>query len=304
MFFCLTLDCFVLGCCGHSRGYPAPSPSNLLLEVQKNNLKARTLRAKAKADQLTGQGRAKVTVYLLVKRPGKLRFEATVMDNTVAVLTSDGESFSSIDFKKHIAYQGPASPCNIARIFQIPLDSNQVAMVLLGGTPILKHDSILLEWDRRNGREVLILSNRSAQLTQKIFVKKVSSSWRVTGSVIKNHKGKTLFKLTFRRMSFKSGKWFPRWIHFIRNSPKADIIIRLDRVDLDVDLPDRAFVLVPPPNLPVHYLTCPYVQLPFMQSEQKKPHPPRKPLPKVLPPGKKAEPPAAQPEKKARTSPK
>ena len=263
------------GCCGYVRQYHAPVPGNLLSSVNRLNRKTRSFRAKAKADQFTSKGRVKLTVYLLVERPGKLRFEATVMDNTVAILTSDGSNFASIDFKKHVAYRGPASPCNIARIFRIPLSPEHVAIVMMGGVPVLKHDSVRVSWDKCSGAEVLTLKNAASKLTQKIYLKRRKGMWQVTGSKVYDRRGRKLVSLKFKRFKRKGGRWVPHLIHFVMRKPYTDVLIRFDKLAVNIDIPPKAFTLESPSKLPERWLTCPPVkQLPFLPVRvTKKPRP-------------------------------
>jgi outer membrane lipoprotein-sorting protein len=290
------------GCCGYVRTYHAPVPGNLLSTVNRLNRKTRSLRAKAKADQFTSKGRVKLTVFLLVERPGKLRFEATVLDNTVAILTSDGSNFASIDFKKHVAYRGPASPCNIARIFRIPLSPEHVGVVMMGGVPVLRHDSVRVSWDKCTGAEVLTLKNTGSKLTQKIYLKRRKGMWQITGSKIYDGRGRKLVSLKFKRFKRKGGRWVPHLIHFVMRKPYTDVLIRFDKLVVNIDIPQKAFTLEPPSKLPERWLTCPPVkQLPFL------PVAAAKPAPSATRPAQRAEPrpspPAPRPAPRAEPRP-
>jgi outer membrane lipoprotein-sorting protein len=279
------------GCCREVRTYPPPKPGNLVKQVQYRNRRAQSLKAVVKADQLTKKGRVKLKVFLLIKQPGKLRFEATVMDNTVAVLTADGHQFASIDFKKHIVYRGPASPCNIARIFNIPLTGQQVAVVLSGGVPVLRHDAVKLRWDKCKGREVLILKNNKLGLTQYIYLKRRHGQWQMSASKIKDKKGKTMLRISARDFRKRSGIWVPRWIHFVHPKKKADVMMRFIAQSVNVDVPEDAFHIKPPDKLPVRWLQCrAAAQLPFLpviaQADRNDSH--RPPHRKSVPPPRPA----------------
>lgn len=245
-----------------------------------------------------------MTVYLLVERPGKLRFEATVMDNTVAVLTTDGSNFASIDFKKHVAYRGPASPCNIARIFRIPLFPEHVGVVMMGGVPVLKHDSVRVSWDKCSGAEVLTLKNTASKLTQKIYLKRRKGMWQITGSKIYDRRGRKLVSLKFKRFKRKGGRWVPHLIHFVMRKPYTDVLIRFDKLVVNINIPQKAFTLEPPSKLPERWLTCPPLkQLPFLPvAAAKKPRPAPRARPSEPRPAPRARPSKPRPASRARPS--
>ena len=252
------------GCCRMKRGYTPPKPQDLVEEVRKRNARTRSLKAVVKADQFTDKGRVKLKVFLLVKKGGKLRFEATVVDNTVAVLASNGVRFTSIDFKKHVVYEGPASPCNISRVFNIPLTGEQVAVVLMGGVPLLNHDEVSLKWDDCKGREVLRLRNKETGIVQKIYLRKRKGLWQIVGTRIKDKKGKTLLKLFSREFRRRAGVWVARWIHYVHPRRKADLLMRFKSQKLNVEIPEDAFSLNPPQGLKRRWLECPPLpRLPF-----------------------------------------
>lgn len=282
------------GCCTEVRTYPVPKPATLVDEVMARNRRAKSLKAVVKADQLTKKGRVKLKVFLLADQPGKLRFEATVMDNTVAVLVSDGQSFASIDYKKHIVYRGPASPCNIARVFNVPLTGQQVAVVLSGGVPVIRHDSLKLRWDECRGREVLTLNSKAFGLTQHIYLKKKKGDWQIAASKIKDSKGRTIMKILARSFRRRDGLWVPRWIHFVHKKKKADVLMRFISQKVNVEIPQDAFRLEPPSDLPQRWLQCNATgKLPFLPVA-----PPQAPQPDAEPDDVQPTPSEAPPRKK------
>lgn len=307
------------GCCRMKRGYAPPKPSDLVDEVRKRNSKTRSLKGVVKADQFTKKGRVKLKVFLLVKKGGKLRFEATVVDNTVAVLASNGVRFTSIDFKNHVVYEGPASPCNISRVFNIPLTGEQVAVVLMGGVPLLNHDEVSLNWDDCKGREVLRLRNKKTGIVQKIYLRRRKGSWQIVGTRIKDKKGKTLLKLFAREFRRRAGFWVARWIHYVHPRRKADLLMRFKSQKLNVEIPEAAFSLHPPQGLKRRWLECPQLpRLPFESLRQGRTdqkakagiiHRSQQPQPSTATPkqtGKqesRVSPPARPPQKKQETSP-
>ncbi len=254
-------------CCRQVRRYPVPGPADLIGAVRKANVQPRSMRAKVTADQRTKKGRLKATVYLLAHRRGGLRMEATVLDNTVAVLTSDGQKFFSIDFKRKVVYLGPAKPCNIARIFGIPLRPGQVAMVLMGGMPLLVHGSARVSWDRCRGMDVLALRNDAEGLEQKIWIRRVRGRWRVERSQVRDGKGRRLLSIEFKHFVVRAGSWMPTWIRYVQPAAGTDVLLRYRKVEADVVIPQDAYRIDPPAGYPVRWLDCrDSARLPFEKS--------------------------------------
>ncbi len=244
------------GCCRARRTYPRPGAGRLLAAVRGRNARLRTLRAKLTADQLTSRGRVKLTVFLLAARGGKLRMEATVLDNTVAVFVSDGARFQSLDLKKHVAYTGRARPCNVARLFGLPLEPDQVVVVLLGGVPILRHDGIRVTWDPCHGRERLVLSDERTGLVQEIWLRRRGNGWRVEGTRIRNEKGTTLLTVAYRRFVRRGGVELPQWVRYLQKHPRTDLLLRFKKVEVDVEIPEDAYRLSVPEGWPLRILEC------------------------------------------------
>ena len=182
--------------------------------------------------------------------------EATVMDNTVAALATDGHAFASVDFKHRIAYTGPAKACNVARIFNIPLDAGHVALVLLGGIPILRHDTMALRWDRCHGREVLVLANRAKGLSQEIRMRRSHSGWRIEGSRVRTRTGKTIIDVQFKQFRRHKGVWIPTWVRYLQPGRKADLLLRYKKIEPGVRFPAAAFRLDLPAGFPRRFLDC------------------------------------------------
>lgn len=253
----VTLAAFILsGCCTMRRSYPAPTASTLATQLKTRGASVTSLRAKAKVDQFTRQGRVKVTVYILATGEGKLRFEAvSPFDTTLVTLTADGSDFASIDHRNHVFYTGPAKACNIARVFGLALEPREVVQALVGGAPLIPHREATLRWDRCQGAEKLTLSGEGG-LTQRVWLKKTSGVFLVIRSEVRDSRGKVVVLLTFERHRRRGKAWIPQTIRFQQPQRKTDVIIRYEKVDLDVEIPDEAFLLKAPEGLPERELDC------------------------------------------------
>jgi hypothetical protein len=216
----------------------------------------RTLRAKAKVDQFTRQGRIKVKVYMLATQAGQLRFEAvSPFDTALLTLTSTRGRFASIDHRSNVFYTGPAKPCNIARVFGLALEPSEVARALSGGAPLIAHREARVSWDRCQGTERLTLSGEKG-LTQRIWLRRKDGMFLVVRSEVRDAKGKILLTLAFEQYRRQGARWVPEVIKFTQPARKSDVIIRYQKVELDVEIPEDAFRLSAPAGLPEQELDC------------------------------------------------
>ncbi len=112
---------------------------------------ARGARGEAKLDRLSGrEGRLRGTVLFLAVSPARVRFDAvSPFGATVATLTSDGQNFSFLDLREKTFTRGPASPCNIARLTQVPVPGHALVSLLRGEAPVLAHrpEAASIRWD-------------------------------------------------------------------------------------------------------------------------------------------------------------
>jgi hypothetical protein len=246
----------VPGCCTHRRGYGAPTAARLVATLQRPAVPVGSLRAKAKVDQWTKKGRIKVRVFILATAAGKLRFEAvSPFDTALVTLTADGQRFSSIDHKNHVFYSGPAKACNIARVFGLALAPAEVARALSGGVPVIAHRQAALRWDRCRGAEELTLSGEGG-LTQRIWMRQRGGAWQVLRATVRDAKGKVVVALSFEHHRRHGARWAPDVIKLQQPARGSDVIIRYQKLELDVEIPDEAFRLAAPAGLPERVLDC------------------------------------------------
>ncbi|MBI2897179.1 MAG: DUF4292 domain-containing protein [Deltaproteobacteria bacterium] len=217
--------------------------------------RARSMRARGKADHFGPEGRVRGTVYFFVEASGRLRFEAlTPLDTPAASLASDGTTFTLLDTRERVFYTGPALPCNIARLLRIPMAGRDVAAILLGGTPLIRHDRASLGWDD-DGFYVLSLSSTAEGLRQRVEIAPDRSRLDVLKSEVRDSRG-IVFAVEFEDFGRIEGVPFPKKIHFVNEREDADVMVHYDRVELNPALPEDAWTLAPPAGMEVRNLGC------------------------------------------------
>jgi hypothetical protein len=119
----------------------------------------------ARASQYSDQGGLKGKLLLIARRPGHLRMEGlSPTDDSVSVLATDGERFTSYQRGANHCFVGRACPDNVGRFASVPLAADDLVGVLLGRPPIIPHDSATMKWDGEVGAYRLELVGSSAGL--------------------------------------------------------------------------------------------------------------------------------------------
>lgn len=93
------------------------------------------LRAEARVDRRDGGDRVRGTVFMMLERPDRVRFDAMTQFGPAAVLTSDGASFALTDLRENRFFAGPTCAENIARLLGMPLEAEDLARLLVGEAP-------------------------------------------------------------------------------------------------------------------------------------------------------------------------
>jgi hypothetical protein len=244
-----------LGACG---GVPRPrdairDATEMMRLLGQIRGQARSLRARGKADHFGPDGRVRGTVYIFVEADGRLRFEAlTPLDTPAATLASDGTTFTLLDARERTWYTGPARPCNIARLLQIPMEGRDVAAILLGGTPIIAHDRSRLEWDD-DGFYALTLERGAVR--QRIEIAPDRRRLDVLRSVVRDDRG-VVWELEHEDHARISGVPFPKKIHFVNAREDADVLVQYQDVDLNPELPPDAWSVAAPEGMPQRRVQC------------------------------------------------
>jgi hypothetical protein len=217
--------------------------------------RAHSLRARGKADHFGPDGRVRGTVYFFVEADGRLRFEAlTPLDTAAASLASDGETFSLLDVRERVYYTGPAEPCNIARLLQIPMEGRDVATILLGGTPLIAHSRARLDWDD-DGFYVLNLTGTDEGVRQRVEIAADRRRLDVLRSVVKRGDD-VVWELEHEDLTRVSGIPFPKKIHFVNPREDADVLVQYQQIELNPELPDDAWTIPAPEGIPHRRVTC------------------------------------------------
>ncbi len=262
------IACASIGCAGVPK--PAQPYTDAVRALELHRLvreQVPAIRAEASVEQRGEHGRIKGTVYLLVERPARVRFDVMTQFGPVAVLTSDGTRFAFSDLRAKRFMMGEACPKNIARLLNVSLTAEQTVLLLLGGTPMIAHDRASVSWDDEGFyRMVLRAKDGSHQevdlgvpeadlkkpperqrlvlLRSELFDTRGRSAWRATYEDYK--------QLTTRGIITD----LPYVVHIVQETAGTETRVRFKEVSIDLELPGDAFAQVPLPGMVTEEALC------------------------------------------------
>ena len=230
--------------------------------------RVRSIRAEARADQRGTQGRVRGTVLMFVERPDRVRFDVMTQFGPAAALTSDGTTFAMADMRERTFITGRACPSNIARLLGMPLTSEEVGRLLLGGTPRIEsvRDTIVVDADdgfyrivlhgRDGGRQEIDLGIRPADERAPPMQQRL----RLLRSEVFDPRGKTLWRVTYDDYRVvpldEQGVAVPYEVFFEHPGRESDTRLRFEDIDVNVAVPEGAFQQSPTPGLRVEQVRC------------------------------------------------
>lgn len=227
-----------------------------------------SIRAEARVEQRGNEGRIKGTVYLLVERPSRVRFDVMTQFGPIAILTSDGERFAYSDLRSKRFLTGATCPANIARLLNVSLTAEQTVLLLLGGTPVLEHTKSSVEWDDDGFyRFVLHAADGQRQevdlMVPKADLKAPTERQRLVlrRSELFDKGGRSVWRALYddyRRLGTGGvATDLPFSVDVTQETAGTETRIRFKDVAVDTALPGDAFIQVPAPGMTIEEATCP-----------------------------------------------
>src|SRR5690348_11165264 len=141
-----------------------PTVDAALGRMRDTNACVNGVQGDAKIDHFSPKGRVRGDVLVLAVNPDRVRFDVVAFGQPVYTLTSDGTQFQMLDVKEKLFLRGPASPCNLARLTQVPLPGFALVDLLRGEAPVLLHQpaGARIAWDGHGFYRIQLSSTREA----------------------------------------------------------------------------------------------------------------------------------------------
>lgn len=225
------------------------------------------IRAEARVEQRGDKGRIKGTVYLLVQRPARVRFDVMTQFGPVAILTSDGARFAFSDLRAKRFLTGATCPKNIARLLNVSLTAEQTVLLLLGGTPIIEHTRSSVSWDDEGFYRLVLTAASGERQEVDLAVPEADLDEQperqrlvLKRSELFDSKGRSNWRATYdeyQRLTTGGIKTdLPYVVHVTQETAGTETRIRFKSVSIDLELPGDAFVQAPLPGMAIEEALC------------------------------------------------
>jgi hypothetical protein len=246
-----------LAACG-----PVPFPEggfrsapHLLGEMAALRGRVHTLRAAGKVDSFGGEQRIQGRAFVFLELPRRLRVEiVSPFGSTLSALTVDGDDFALSDHREGRFLKGPAEPCNIARLVQVPLSPEDAAKLLVGDVPVIP-GAPEVRWIDEGRYRVTI---RDGDRRQTMDIDPDPDSLALRRSRLED-RGEAVFDVHFDRWRRVGDAHVPHEIRAAMPREGADVLLRYDEgtVEINADLPAEAWSQAFPEGAVVESVLCP-----------------------------------------------
>lgn len=162
----VVLSGFALSCCGTAPPRSQfPTADDALGRMKATFECVNGVQGGGKIDHFSPKGRIRGDLYVLAVNPDRVRFDVvSPFGATVYTLTSDGSNFEMLDLQQKQFLHGPSTPCNLARLTQVPVPGHALVALLRGEAPVLVHQkqAATIAWDTGGFYRLLVPSTREA----------------------------------------------------------------------------------------------------------------------------------------------
>lgn len=229
---------------------PAPSVpvsgDDLIKGIEEWRDNIRSLKGIARINIVSGEKETNAREVIAIRRPKSIRLETIGLFGAPAmILATDGVKCSiHITSEDKVLTWDIASPeVPIPLPFKL-LETEEIADIFLGGTPVIKYGSVDLSYSDRIGVYTLTLHSRDGFQEQVLLID--AATLRLMRSEIADgHRG-MIISLSFDNYQDIGGIWFPKRIE-ARFLPKNDTAtISFEVTEINPKMEDELFVLSPP----------------------------------------------------------
>jgi outer membrane lipoprotein-sorting protein len=247
---------FLITACG-----PVPRPKDayssgpdILGDLKKKTQSVQSFRITGRVDHFGEKHRIQGKTYLFSKLPNQLRIElVSPFSSPLNVLTVNDKVFAMHDVREARFLTGPADPCNIARLIQIPMPAEDVIRILVGSAPIIEGQAEV-KWDTKGFYLVTIFDGLR---TERLEIGPDKTFLPIHHALLEDKDG-VIFDIAYNRRRPVKGISIPEEIRVKMPKEKVDLLLRYDPdgVELNVDLPTDAWDQTPPAGITVEQVTC------------------------------------------------
>ncbi len=218
----------------------------IIRSLEEGREKVHSLRGMASVKAVYNGKDAHAKEVVVAKRPSKIRAETVgLFGNPVFVLAIDGSLLSVYKPAESVFYKGKISSHDISLPFPLNLlGTEELASILLGGTPFIKYGNSDVEFSESEGAYILNLRSLDGFKRQIISVD--AKTLRLMKSEIMDGERGVAASVTFDNYQDVGNVSFPKEIKVqFLNKPDA-LYISYEDIELNTEVADELFVLTPP----------------------------------------------------------
>ncbi len=215
--------------------------------------KVKTLQGTARLDAYVAGDRKSVTVLVIASTPQSLQIQAlTPTLDLVALLSTDGQRFTTFERGGSQCLVGQACPRNLARLLPLPLSANGLVRALLGDVPLqeVPPDQQRLAWDSERKLYRLELGDPSGW-QQHVFV--APKTLALVGAVWWL-KGARQASLQYEGEVTPGGS--PKLLRIKTMAQNADMTLEMRDVQIDQPVAAEVFAVTCPQGMVQVELPC------------------------------------------------
>lgn len=229
--FLLAVGLYLSGCATLPVLPPQPPPVEDLLKQVNARLQAlQGLKGLALVKVSSTGKNFQAQEVLFVQRPALLRIESLGPLGTPQLyLATDGRELSLYDPGENRYYRGPATASHLSSALPVVLEPEEAVALLLGGLPLIDHETSSLRADREKGLWVLDLVSTSRGERQSLWVH--PQSFQILRAEI--HRSGLSRCLTFADFGQVQGLFFPKRIQLTSSEPRGQLSVEYQEVELN-----------------------------------------------------------------------
>jgi outer membrane lipoprotein-sorting protein len=229
--FLLAVGLYLSGCATLPVLPPQPPPVEDLLKQVNARLQAlQGLKGLALVKVSSTGKNFQAQEVLFVQRPALLRIESLGPLGTPQLyLATDGRELSLYDPGENRYYRGPATASHLSSALPVVLEPEEAVALLLGGLPLIDHETSSLRADREKGLWILDLVSTSRGERQSLWVH--PQSFQILRAEI--HRSGLSRCLTFADFGQVQGLFFPKRIQLTSSEPRGQLSVEYQEVELN-----------------------------------------------------------------------
>jgi len=221
---------------------PAPEweLSQLIDSMAQRVQQFRSMKALAQVDYTGPDGKHGFQEAVLVQRPDRLRLETLSFLGAILIVTANSKELVGYHPREGIFVRGDRTEANLSRYTQIPLDLEEITMLLIGLPPVdpngpVEQDGTTLIFSRKDGkRDVVAFESQQP----------VPTKWQRS-----NANGDVELSAEFSDYIETPAGMFPSRIVFEANLQRKKVQIRYQQPEINATISPELFSQQKPANV-------------------------------------------------------